>query len=125
MQLIIHARHCELSDEVRETIRERFEHVGKFESRATRAEVTVTGVKQGFDAEALVSVDRANRIHARAEARDVRSAIDRVVQKVGVQLKKLHDRHHSHRAPPTEEIFASPFDGTEDSGDMEPEEDLA
>lgn len=106
MQLILTARHTTLSDEIRDLVQRRFDHLERFEKRASRAEVTVTGEKNGFAAEAVVSIDRASRIHARAEASDARTAVDRLVERLGVQLRRLHDRHHEHQAPPLDEIVA-------------------
>ncbi len=107
MHVIVTARHCELSDEVREDIQRRFDALEKFEARASRAEITVTGEKKGFEVEALVSVDRADRVHAHARALEMRSALDRVLHKLEVQLRRLHDRSRTHRAPPLDEIVAA------------------
>lgn len=106
MQLILTARHTTLSDEIRDLVQSRFDRLERFEKRASRAEVTVTEEKNGFAAEAVISIDRASRVHARAEAGDARSAVDRLVERLGVQLRRLHDRHHEHQAPPLDEIVA-------------------
>lgn len=107
MQLILTARHFKLSDDLRSFVEERLDRLERFESRASRAEITITQEKNGFDAEALVSVDRADRVHARASAGDARSAVDRMIEKLSVQLRRLHDRHHEHQAPPLDEIVAA------------------
>ena len=108
MQTIVTGRHCQVDPDLREAFEERFERLRRFEPRVSRAEVTVTAVKHGFEAEALLSIDRADRMHAKAEAPEMRTALDRVVEKLAVQLRRAHDRHHSHRAPPMDEIFAPP-----------------
>ena len=122
MQMIITGRHCDVDPELRDVFQRRFDHLERFEPRASRAEVTVTAVKRGFEAEALISVDRAERIHARAEAPEMRSALDRVVEKVGKQLRRLHDRHHQHRAPPMDELFGSEHDLEQPGADERGEE---
>lgn len=104
MQLILTARHFRMSDDLRAFVEQRLDRLERFESRASRAEVTLTQEKNGFDAEALISIDRADRIHARASAGDARSAVDRMVEKLSVQLRRRHDRHHEHQAPPLDEI---------------------
>ena len=124
MQMIITGRHCDVDPELREVFQRRFDHLERFEPRASRAEVTVTAVKHGFEAEALVSVDRADRVHARAEAPEMRSALDRVVEKIGKQLRRLHGRHHEHRAPPMDELFGSEFELDDTEAD-ELDEELA
>lgn len=117
MQLILTARHFKLPDDLRGQIEERLDRLERFERRASRAEITLTQEKSGFEAEALVSIDRADRIHARAEAADVRTAIDRLMEKLTVQLRRGHDRHHAHQAPPLDEILGV--------GGAEPEADQA
>jgi len=120
MQMIVTGRHCHVDQELRDVLEKRFEHLTRFEPRVSRAEVTVTAVKNGFEAEALLSVDRADRVHARAEAAEMRSALDRVVEKLGVQLRRAHGRHHEHRAPPMDEIFVPPEgDGGSDTSEVE------
>ena len=121
MQLILTARHFTLTDDLRALVEDRLERLERFEPRASRAEVTVTQEKNGFDAEALVSVDRADRVHARASAGDARTAIDRLMEKLGVQLRRVHDRHHEHQAPPLEEIVTAelPTPPPEPGGDEE------
>ncbi|MFV1987366.1 MAG: ribosome hibernation-promoting factor, HPF/YfiA family [Gemmatimonadota bacterium] len=117
MQMIITGRQCHVGQELRDVLEKRFEHLTRFEPRVSRAEVTVTAVKNGFEAEALLSVDRSDRVHARAEAAEMRSALDRVVEKLGVQLRRAHGRHHEHRAPPMDEIFTSPEERGESGAD--------
>jgi len=112
MQIIVTGRHCEVDQELRDVTAARFEHLKRFEPRVSRAEVTVTAVKNRFEAEALLSVDRADRVHARAEASEMRSALDRVVEKLSVQLRRAHSRQTKHRAPPMDELFAAPPAGS-------------
>lgn len=107
MQMIVTARNCDVSD-IRDVIDARFEHLERFEPRAARAEVVFTGEKKRVRAEALISIDRGPRIHGEAEGGDVRSALDRLTEKLSVQLRKHHERHHEHRAPPMDELFGMP-----------------
>lgn len=120
MQIIFTCRNCEMDADTQETIHRRFDHLERYEPRASRAEVTVTAEKKGFVVEALVSVDRAERVHAHADAAEMRDAVDRVVEKLSVQLRRQHSRHHEHRAPPMDEIFTPP---TDDSADPDSETD--
>lgn len=123
MRMIITGRHCEVDPELKDVIQQRFEHLARFDGRVSRAEVTITAVKRGFEAEGLISVDRADRVHARAEAEEMRTAVDRVVEKLGVQLRRRHDRHREHRAPPMDELFGAPSeDGGEADGEAREQE---
>jgi len=113
MQIIFTCRSCEMDAESREALQLKFDHLERYEPRASRAEVTITAGKKEFEVEALISIDRADRVHAHANASEMRDAVDRVVEKLKVQLRRLHSRHHEHRAPPMDEIFTSPNDDPE------------
>ncbi len=108
MHVIVTARNCEVSTEVRDAIDARFDHLQRFEARASRVEVVFTGEKNRVRAEAVVSIDRGERIHGEGEGPDARSAFDKLAQKLGVQLRRNHERHHAHRAPPMDELFGDP-----------------
>ena len=99
MNVIFSVRNSDVDDELRELVQRRFDHLERYEPRASRAEVTLTHGKKTFEAEALISVDRADRVHARAEADDARTAIDRLVEKLGTQLRKRRGRRRTHQAP--------------------------
>lgn len=108
MQVIVTTRNCEIPTDVREAVDARFDHLQRFETRASRAEVVFTGEKNRVRVEALVSIDRGERIHGEGEGPDARSALDRLTQKLSVQLRRSHERHHAHRAPPMDELFGGP-----------------
>jgi len=99
MNVILSVRNSDVDDELRELVQRRFDHLERYEPRASKAEVTVTVGKKIFEAEALISVDRADRVHARAEADDARTAVDRVVEKLSTQLRKRRGRRRDHQAP--------------------------
>ena len=99
MNVILSARNSNIDDDFRELVQRRFDHLSRYEPRASKAEVTLTEGKKHVEAEAVVSVDRADRVHARAEAEDARTAIDRLVEKLGVQLRRRRGRRRDHQAP--------------------------
>lgn len=120
MNVIVTARHCDLSDDMREAIDRQFENLLRFEPRASRAEVTLTGRKNGFDAEALVSVDGARGVHGRADAADLKAAVDGLAQKLAVQLRRRREKRRDHQAPPMDELFGDPS-RLPDDGESAPE----
>ena len=89
MQIIVTARNTDLGD-LRDDIDQRFERLQKFEPRASRAEIVFTGEKNRVRAEALISIDRGERLHADAEGGDARSALDLLTDKLGRQLRRRH-----------------------------------
>lgn len=100
MHVILSARHCDLTDELRELVQHRFDGLERFEPRASRAEVMITAERVDYKVEALISVDGGARVHARADEADARTAIDRVAEKLARQLKRRHGRRRDHQAPP-------------------------
>lgn len=102
MQVIISARHFEPSDRLRRLVEERFSRLQRFEPRVARAEVTLLDEKNRCQVQALVSVDGSGPIHAQAEARDFRTALDRAVERASRQLRRNHARRRDHQAAPKE-----------------------
>jgi len=107
MQIIVTARHCQIPDDVRELIDRQFERLSRFEPQASRAEVSVTEEKMRYRAEALISVDRGERVHGTAEDAELRTAVDQLVHKLGTQLRRRHDRRRDHRGPTADERLAA------------------
>ena len=98
MQVIISARHTELSDSVREHVHEQFERLVRFEPRASRSEVTLREDGGNCIVEAVVSIDGGAPVHGTAEAEKFRSATDRLIDKLATQLKKIRSRRTDHRS---------------------------
>lgn len=108
MHVILSARGCEVGDDLRELIQRRFDHLERYEPRASRAEVTVTAERLRYEAEALVRVDGGERVHGRADADEIRSAVDRLARKLARQLRRRHERHRDHQAPALGEMGGPP-----------------
>lgn len=106
MQVIVSARHTELTDGLREEINQQLQRLERFDPRVSRANVTLLEQKTHCEVEALLSVDRADRIHAHADGPDFRTAVARVVDRLSTQLKRLHGRRVEHQAPPIDELAA-------------------
>jgi putative sigma-54 modulation protein len=99
MQIIISARHVDVSESLRAHVQEQFERLTKFDPRVSRIEVTLTEEKNRCIAEAVLSVDRESPVHAEAESEEFRSAVDRLRDKLSRQLKKRRSRRLERRAP--------------------------
>lgn len=105
MQIVIATRHGELSERQEEAVREQFGRLSRFESRISRLEVTLSEEKNHWEVEALASIDRAEPIHAHGEHAEVKTAIDRTVDRMARQLKKLRSRHVDHQGPGKDEAL--------------------
>lgn len=99
MQIVVSTRGGELSDRQQEAVREQFDRLSRFESRISRIEVTLTEHKNHWEVEALASIDRADPVHARAEHQEVKTTIDRAVDRMARQLRRRRSRHVDHQGP--------------------------
>lgn len=104
MQVVISIRHGKLSDRQEQAVREQFGRLSRYESRISRLEITLSEEKNHWEVEALASVDRAEPVHAHGEDGDVKTAIDRTVERMARQLKKLRSRHVDHQGPGKERV---------------------
>jgi putative sigma-54 modulation protein len=107
MQIIISGRNVDVTDAIRGHIEERFERVSKFEPRASRVDVTLTEEKTRSIAEAVLSVDGGGTVVAKAEASEVRTAVDRLYDKLSRRARKERERRRNHKAPPGSSLAAT------------------
>ncbi len=99
MDTIISGRHTELSAGLRSHVEKQFKHLDRFNRDVTRARVTLTRERTRCIAEAELSVRGAAPFYAEAEAGEFRSAVDRLVDKLSIQLRKARSRSRAHRGP--------------------------
>ncbi len=92
MQIIISGRNVALAETLREHMEERFGRLARFDESVSRIDVTLSEEKNRCMVEANVSVRRGAMVHARAEAPEFRTAVDRVYEKLSRQLKKSRER---------------------------------
>lgn len=110
MQIIISARHVELTDSLREYIEERLSRIARFEERVSRIDVTVSEEKKRCRVEANVSRGKRPPVHASAETGDFRSAVDRVQEKLARQLKSRREKIRDRKAGPEFHVAATESD---------------
>lgn len=96
--MIISARHFDVSAGLRELVEERFSRLERFEERIGRVEVTLLEEKNRYEVQGDLGIDGGKRVHARAEATDFRTALDKVVDKLGRQLRRNRSRYRDHNA---------------------------
>ncbi len=100
MQIIISGRNVDVTDAIREHIDERFERLSRFEPRASRVEVILAEEKTRSIAEAVMSVDGGGPVVAKAEASEIRTAVDRLYDRLSRRARKERERRRNHKAPP-------------------------
>lgn len=111
MQVIVSARHGQLSSATQERITEKVEKLRRFFDRISRIEVTVNlENREAPDVEVCVSAEHTSDFVA-SDTGELSSSLDRVVHKLEQQLKKhkekIQDGHRKQGrkqlAPPTED----------------------
>ena len=107
MQVIISARHFDVSDGLRRLVEERFARLERFDERIGRVEVTLLEEKNRYEVEGDLSINGRGSLHAHAEAADFRTALDKAVDKLARQLKKSRSRYKNHNAVNKDRLIIS------------------
>jgi ribosomal subunit interface protein len=88
MQTTITARHCEISDALRERALSVVERLGNFASRPVEATVVFDVEGPQLTAELRLHISRGEVLIAKGEADDHRTALDRAEDKLRKQVEK-------------------------------------
>lgn len=102
MDVVVTGRHCQVSDEFRDHVRERVARVEKLRDRVIRMEVLVSAggrTKQPDDG-ARVEVTLVGKgpvVRAEATAQDKTAAFEQALEKLRTQLRKANDRRKVRR----------------------------
>lgn len=104
MQTTITARHCEISDALKDRARSVVERLGSIATRPVESAVVfdVEGLVQ--TAELRLHLSRGEILIARGEAADHRSALDRAEERLRRQLEKATTRPRRTRTPPSPSV---------------------
>lgn len=99
MDVLLTARHFDLSDSLREYTERRLRRLHKFNGRLSRLEVTLVEEKREKRIEARGSIEGDADVYAEAGGQDFRTAVNRVTGKLERQLKRRHARRREHQGP--------------------------
>jgi len=96
VDIVVNARHAEISPALRETARKKIAHLERFASDARRVEVEFSGLasRRSDDAltcEILVHL-KGQLVKGVASAAEAPIALDLALEKVTQQMRKLHER---------------------------------
>jgi putative sigma-54 modulation protein len=92
MQTTITARHCEISEALRERALTVVERLGSFATRPVEAAVVFDLEGQQQTAELRLHLSRGEVLVAKGEAEEHRTALDRAEDKLRKQLEKANAR---------------------------------
>jgi ribosomal subunit interface protein len=103
--VVIHFKEVEQDEPLRESIEKKVEDLGNEFREVSKIEISLSPNGIGFIANGHVT-GKGTDIATHAEASELTPAVDSVFDKVGRQLRKLHDkrifsqRREAQRAPP-------------------------
>lgn len=102
----ITARRCTVSDPIRTRTEQRVSKLQRFQPRLSHAEVVFTEDKNGCTAEAILSIDGADRVVAKGEGATLRDALDTLLEHASRLLRRQRERRTDHQGPPREGVLA-------------------
>lgn len=103
MRVQITARHCDLTEELRDRTEELVTKLQKYDPRVSAADVVFIEERHEKRAEAVLSVDRDQRVAARGEGDDLLIALDKLVERLAKILRRRRSQVRDHRARPLTE----------------------
>jgi len=107
MDVVVNARHCEVSDRFRSHVEEKLARLEKHDHRIIRVQVEVEKERNPRQHDRAVRVEltalsKGPVIRAEAAAEDKMGALDLAVDKMAAQMRRAADRrrvHHGRHAP--------------------------
>ncbi|GMV07214.1 MAG: hypothetical protein AMXMBFR53_34890 [Gemmatimonadota bacterium] len=99
MRIQVAARHCDIPDSVRKRTEEQITRLAKYDPRVAAAEVVFEEEKRVRKVEVILSVDRGEPVVARGEGEEFRTALDKVVDRLGRILRRQRGQAKSHQGP--------------------------
>ncbi len=99
MRTKIAARHCEISDPLRERAETQMQRLTKYHPRVSGADVIFSEVKRSRRVEVILSVDGSEPVVAHADGADFRTVLDKVADRLGRKLRRRRAARTDHQAP--------------------------
>lgn len=98
MRVQITARHCEISDTVRERADELVAKIARFDPRVSGAELVFEEERRSRKVEAILSLDRVDRIVASGEATEWLPALDVLFDRLSRRVRRARAQAVEHQA---------------------------
>jgi putative sigma-54 modulation protein len=107
MRVQITARHCEVSDTVRDRTEMLLGKLRKYDPRVSSADVVFEEQRHSRRAEAVLAVDRDEPVVASGEGADFTAALDQMVDRLAKILRRRRSQVRDHQGRSLAEEFAS------------------
>lgn len=128
MDVVVSARHCEVTERFREHVEDKLGRLEKHDHRIIRVDVTVDKEVRPRDPERAVRIELTARskgpiVRAEAAAEDKMAALDLALDKMASQMRKAADRRKVHRGHATPESLGQamarslPGEGVDEDAD--------
>ncbi|MDO8953592.1 MAG: ribosome-associated translation inhibitor RaiA [Gammaproteobacteria bacterium] len=111
----ITGRHLEVTDGIRQHIKDKFSKLERFEEPMTHPMMVIAVDKGVHFAEAKLHI-MAHELFAKSESHDLYQAIDEVIVKLNTQISKLKNKLQDHHKPVHKS--AHPAETEEDEGEV-------
>lgn len=98
MRVQITARHCDISDTIRDRAHELVEKLGRFDPRVSGAELVFEEEKRTKKVEGILSLDRVDRIVASGDATEWTAALDVLFNRLSRQVRRARAQAVDHQA---------------------------
>lgn len=98
MRIQITARHCEINDAVRERAGELMDKIARFDPRVSAAELVFEEERRSRKVEAILSLDRVDRIVASGEASEWTPALDVLFDRLSRRVRRGRAQAVEHQA---------------------------
>ena len=99
MRIQVAARHCEIPDSVRTRTEEQVVRLAKYDPRIDSANVVYEEEKRVRKVEVILSVHGGEPVVARGEGEEFRTALDKVVDRLGRILRRKRAQAKNHQGP--------------------------
>lgn len=113
MNMTVTGRHFEVSDSLRQHVDEEAAKLQRFFDGIVACSVTMSVEKHRHSAEVTVSV-YDHTLRSSHESGDMIQSIDKALEKVERQLKRVHDKLRQPQRVNKEDLLASPTEEEED-----------
>jgi ribosomal subunit interface protein len=96
MRVQITARHCDVTDALRDRTEVLVEKLRRYDTRLSAAEVVFDEERHARKAEGILSVDRDEPVVATGEGADFTAALDQMVDRLGKILRRRRSQVTDH-----------------------------
>jgi putative sigma-54 modulation protein len=97
MNIIVTARHTELTDEFKDYLNEKASKLERFYDRIHEINAVVAHEAGSHEVELIVRADHKNRFVAKERHSDAFAALDKVIDEMGGQLRKHKEKHRNRK----------------------------